>query len=55
MPALHAKNLLPMVPASVTGVPLVLPAPVASLIIEVGRVKEKVPVEMKKKGQQGKS
>jgi len=41
MAALHAQNQLPTVPASVTGVPLTLPAPVAALVIEVGRAKER--------------
>jgi len=44
MVMLHSRNLLPTVPATVTGVPLALPAPVAELIIEVGRPREREPV-----------
>jgi len=41
MALLHLKNQLPTVPATVTGVPLALPAPVAALVIEVGKLKER--------------
>jgi hypothetical protein len=44
MAMMHAQHQLPTVPATVTDVPLALPAPVAELIIEVGRVREPVPV-----------
>ena len=50
MAALHAQNQLPSVPATINGQPLTLPAPVATMVFEVGKVTTREPVLIEVKG-----